>query len=80
MHCGCDRKCRLDSLYQDLSPAWPRNVNFNPNNGNANVNNDNPKNSNPKRGVRRLLRVYLLCVAFIHPPSILPISASMLWI
>lgn len=61
-------------------PAWPRNVNFNPNNGNANVNNDNPKNHNPKRGVRRPIRVYLLCVALIHPPSILPISATILWI
>ena len=49
-------------------------VDFNPNNENANVNNDNPNNQNDNRGAVRVIKGYWLCVAFNHPPSILPIS------
>lgn len=50
----------------------------NRNGENVNVNQNNANNHNDNRGFRCALRVYWLCTAFIHPPSILPISANML--
>ena len=44
------------------------------NNDDVNSNDNNPNNENDNRGSRRVIRVYWLCVAFNHPPNILPIS------
>ena len=49
-------------------------VNSNDNNENVNSNVNNSNNRNDNLGSRGVIRVYWLCVAFSHPPSILPIS------
>ena len=51
---------------------------WNRNNRQANLNRNNPRNRDDNYGVRGAARDYALFKDFIQPPSILPISASLL--
>lgn len=66
------------SAFSSMADGNVSNANWNRDNRQANVDRNDARNRNENNGSRVSVSVYMLFVDFIHPPSILPISASLL--
>ncbi|WP_176238262.1 hypothetical protein [Candidatus Hakubella thermalkaliphila] len=77
---GCGWSFLSDKHYNHTADGNVPNVNWNRDNRQANLDRNDPENSNSDNGVRGAKRDYALFKDFIQPPSILPISVSLLYV